>query len=442
MHRDLELELIRWKNAKEHMPLLLRGARQVGKSHLATSFAKAHFENVLVINFEKEEKYKQAFETLDPNAIINRLYLQSGHRVEPGKSLLFLDEIQECTAALKALRYFKEDMPDLHVIAAGSFLEFALNNEKMRMPVGRVESLFLKPLSFYEYLSALGLQHLREYLNQAALINGIEPVVHDELCEHLRNYFFTGGLPDVVNEYLSSRNLERVQAKQLSLVQSYRDDFGKYAGKTKHQYMQKILKEAPGFIGEKFTYSRIDPAIGSREIKNALGYLIEAGLLYKVNHTNASGLPLSALMSEKHFKIIFFDIGLANSTSQLSPELFLQKDLMLLNRGSQAEQFAGQELLAYRKPYMHSELFYWDRQKPNSSAEVDYVINVNERIIPIEIKAGKTGSLRSLQLFLNEKNYDLGVRLSMKPLEMNHRVLSIPLYMISEIPRLVGAISG
>ena len=442
MHRDLELELIRWKNAKEHMPLLLRGARQVGKSHLATSFAKAHFENVLVINFEKEEKYKQAFETLDPNAIINRLYLQSGHRVEPGKSLLFLDEIQECTAALKALRYFKEDMPDLHVIAAGSFLEFALNNEKMRMPVGRVESLFLKPLSFYEYLSALGLQHLREYLNQAALINGIEPVVHDELCEHLRNYFFTGGLPDVVNEYLSSRNLERVQAKQLSLVQSYRDDFVKYAVKTKHQYMQKILKEAPGFIGEKFTYSRIDPAIGSREIKNALGYLIEAGLLYKVNHTNASGLPLSALMSEKHFKIIFFDIGLANSTSQLSPELFLQKDLMLLNRGSQAEQFAGQELLAYRKPYMHSELFYWDRQKPNSSAEVDYVINVNERIIPIEIKAGKTGSLRSLQLFLNEKNYDLGVRLSMKPLEMNHRVLSIPLYMISEIPRLVGAISG
>ncbi len=441
MHRDLEFELIRWKNAKERIPLLLRGARQVGKSHLATSFAKRHFEEVLVINFEKEEKYKLAFETLEPSAILNRLYLQSGHRVVPGKSLLFLDEIQECTQALKALRYFKEEMPELHVIAAGSLLEFALNNEKMRMPVGRVESLFLKPLSFYEYLTALGLQHLREYLNQATLTTGIEPIVHDELCDHLRHYFFIGGLPDVVNEYISSRNLERVQAKQLNLVQSYRDDFGKYVGKTKHQYMQKILKEAPGFIGEKFTYSRIDPDIGSREIKDALGYLIEAGLLYKVNHTSASGLPLSALMNEKHFKIIFLDIGLANSASQLSAELFLQKDLMLLNRGLQAEQFAGQELLAYRKPYMHSELFYWDRQKPNSSAEVDYVINVNERIIPIEIKAGKTGSLRSLQLFLNEKNYDLGVRLSTKPLEMNHRVLSVPLYMISEVPRLVDALN-
>ena len=148
MHRDLETELIRWKNAKEHMPLLLRGARQVGKTHLATTFAREHFETVLVINFEKEEKYKLAFESLDPSEILNRLYLQSGQRIMPGKSLLFLDEIQECTQALKALRYFKEDMPELHVIAAGSLLEFALNNEKMRMPVGRVESLFLKPLSF------------------------------------------------------------------------------------------------------------------------------------------------------------------------------------------------------------------------------------------------------------------------------------------------------
>ena len=441
MQRDLENELIRWKNAEEHLPLLLRGARQVGKSYLATSFAQRYFEDLLIINFEKDEKYKLAFETLDPNEIINRLYLQSGKRVIPGKSLLFLDEIQECTQALKSLRYFKEEMPELHIIAAGSLLEFSLNNDNMRMPVGRVESLFLKPLSFYEYLTAQGLQHLREYLNQVTLETGIEPIVHAELCNHLRNYFLIGGMPDVVNEYISSKNLERVIAKQLNLLQSYRDDFGKYASKTKHKYMQKILKEAPGFIGQKFTYSRVDPEIGSREIKEALSYLIEAGLLYKVNHTNASGLPLNALINEKYFKIIFLDIGLVNSVSQINPELFLEKDLMLINRGLQAEQFAGQELLAYSKPYMLSELFYWDRQKPNSSAEVDYIINVNERVIPIEIKAGKTGSLRSLQLFLNEKNYSLGIRLSMKPLEISNRVFSIPLYMINEIPRLINYIA-
>ncbi|MBI5447897.1 MAG: ATP-binding protein [Gammaproteobacteria bacterium] len=439
MHRDLMVELIRWKNAKEHMPLLLRGARQVGKTHLAVTFGQTHFENMLIINFEKEEKYKLAFDTLNPKDILNRLYLQSGHSVQPGKSLLFLDEIQECTQALKSLRYFKEDMPELHVIAAGSLLEFTLNSENMRMPVGRVESLFVKPLSFYEYLSALGFQHLRQYLNEVTLKTPIEPTAHDELCEHLRNYFFIGGLPNVLNEYLSSHNLERVQIKQLNLAQTYRDDFGKYANKTKHQPMKTLLSAAPNLIGKKFIYSKVDPDIGSREIKIALNYLVEAGLLYKVHHTNASGLPLNALASEKHFKVIFLDIGLSNASSQLSPETFLQKDLLLLNRGIQTEQFSGQELLAYCKPYIQSELFYWDREKQNSSAEVDYVINVNDHIIPIEVKAGKTGSLRSLQIFLNEKNAQLGVRLSLKPLELHSRILSIPLYMIAEIPRLVMA---
>jgi predicted AAA+ superfamily ATPase len=438
MRRDLESELIRWKTAVKHIPLLIRGARQVGKTHLVTTFGQSHFENIFTINFEKEPAYKAVFDTLNPDEILNRLYLQSGKKLMPGKCLLFLDEIQECTEALKALRYFKEDKPEMHVIAAGSLLEFALNNENMRMPVGRVESLFLKPLSFAEYLSALGLQHLREYINQANLKTGIESVVHEELCKHLRNYFFTGGMPDVVNEYIESKDLERVRVAQLNLLQTYRDDFGKYAQKTKHENMQMVLKKAPALLGEKFSYSRINPDARAREIKEALGYLMDAGLIYKVHHTHASGLPLSALMNEKNFKILFLDIGLVNAASQLSPELFLQEDLLLLNRGLQAEQFSGQELLAYRKPYTQSELFYWDREKPSSTAEVDYVINVDDRIIPIEVKAGKTGSLRSLQLFLNEKKYDFGVRLSLKPLEFNNRVLSVPLYMISEISRLVS----
>lgn len=440
MNRLLLSELIRWKNREEHLPLLLRGARQVGKSYLVTTFAESHFENSLIINFEKEPKYKAAFEVLDPDEILSRLHLYSGKQLTPGKSLLFLDEIQECTEALKALRYFKEDKPELHVIATGSLLEFALNSEEIRMPVGRVESLFLKPLSFYEYLSAMGLQHLQDYLSEVNLKTGIDPVVHDTLCQQLRHYFFIGGLPDVVKTYVESKDLERVHVKQLGLVQTYHDDFGKYASKTKHKYMQKILKEAPGMIGNKFTYSRIDPEMKSREIKEALGYLVDAGLLYKVHHTAASGLPLSTLIHEKFFKVIFLDVGLANATSQLAPALFLQKDLLLLNRGIQAEQFAGQELLAYSKPYMQSELFYWDRQSPSSTAEVDYVINVNERILPIEVKAGKTGSLRSLQLFLTEKERDFGIRLSLKPLAFENRVLSIPLYMIAEIPRLVEGV--
>jgi len=437
MQRDLLNNLKAWKAAHEHAPLLVRGARQVGKSYLIKEFIKQDFSTSLTINFEKEEQYKLAFENLDPHMILNRLYLQSGTMLKGETSLLFLDEIQECPQALEALRYFKEEMPELHVVGAGSLLEFVINSDEISMPVGRVETLFLMPLSFYEYLTASGLNHLRTYLGEVDLTTGIDPIVHEKLCEQLQEYFFLGGMPAVVSEYLSTKNLERVQAKQLSLLQALRDDFGKYATKTKHRYMQQILKRAPGIIGERFYYSKIDPDMGSREIKEALGYLVDACLLHKINHTNASGLPLNSQLNEKIFKTIFLDIGLANSQSYLSHEILLQKDLMLLNRGMLAEQFVGQELLAHRSPYMESQLYYWDRESRSSSAEVDYVINVDDRIIPIEVKAGKTGSLRSLQLFLDEKSCAFGVRLSLKPLSFNNRVLSIPLYMIAELPRIV-----
>lgn len=437
MHRDLLVKLKDWKARSEHSPLLVRGARQVGKTHLISEFINQDFSNSLIINFEKDQKYKIAFETLDVKTIINRLYLQSGTMLEADKSLLFLDEIQECPQAIEALRYFKEDMPKLHVVAAGSLLEFVLNSEEIRMPVGRVETLFLRPLSFYEYLSAAGLEHLRTYLGEVDFVTGVDPAVHEILSDKLQEYFFLGGMPAVISEYLTTKNFEYVQARQMSLMQALRDDFGKYASKIKHHYMQKILKEAPGLIGERFYYSRIDPDMGAREIKEALGYLVNASLLHKVNQTNASGLPLNAQINEKMFKTIFLDIGLANSQSYLSPEVFLQKDVMLLNRGMQAEQFVGQELLAHRPPYSDDQLYYWSRESRGSSAEVDYIINVDDIIIPVEVKAGKTGSLKSLQIFLNEKSSEFGVRLSLKPLSFKDRVLSIPLYMIAELPRIV-----
>jgi len=437
MERDMLSELIAWKDTDDRSPLLIRGARQVGKTYLVKSFGEIYFEDTLAINFEKDDKFKAAFATLDPKEIINRLYLQSSKMLVPGKCLLFLDEIQECTRALQALRYFKEDMPELHVIATGSLLEFALSNESIRMPLGRVESLFLRPLSFQEFLTATQSQHLREYLANVDFQKGIDDIVHEKLCESLRNYYFTGGMPAIVNEYITSNNLERVQTKQRSLIQTFKDDFGKYASKANHVYMQKILQEAPSLMSRNFQYSKIDPDMGSREIKKALNFLLEAGLLFKVTHTSAVGLPLGATANDKKFKLLYLDIGMVNSLSNLLPEIFVQKDLMLLNRGIQSEQFVGQELLCYNPPYMSMPLYYWDRSKPSSTAEVDYVINVNDLIIPIEVKSGRTGSLRSLQLFLNEKKCNFGIRLSLKPLSFKNRVLSIPLYMINEIPRIV-----
>ncbi len=210
--------------------------------------------------------------------------------------------------------------------------------------------------------------------------------------------------------------------------------------KAKHKYMQKLFERAPGLIGRHFQYSKIDPDMLSRDIKTALQYLIDAGILHRVYCTQASGLPLNGLVNEKKFKIIFLDIGLAKSSSYLDPRLMLSEDLMLLNQGALVEQFVGQELLAMSPPYLPGELYYWERSKKSSQAEIDYVINIDDTIIPIEVKAGKTGSLRALQFFLKEKKLKFGIRLSLQPLEFRHNVLSIPLYMIDQLPRLAREI--
>lgn len=246
MKRTLYADLLTWKSHPTHSPLLIRGARQVGKSHLVQTFGTNEFREILTINFEKEPRFESSFESFNPTDIINRLYLQTGKRVEPGKDLLFLDEIQECPNALAALRYFKEDLPELHVIATGSLLEFVLNDENLRMPVGRVDSLFLKPLSFSEFLSAIGSEQLNDYLETVTPDKGIEPFIHEELSQCLREYFFIGGMPAIIQEYLLTKNLQQVQLKQTSLMATLRQDFSKYATKANHRYMQKILEVSPG----------------------------------------------------------------------------------------------------------------------------------------------------------------------------------------------------
>lgn len=437
MKRDILKFLIDWMKDPIHPPLILRGARQVGKTYLVEAFAQQYFSDFLAINFESETEYKLCFDSLKPRDILNRIFLNSGKSITPGKTLLFLDEIQECPNAIKALRYFKEEMPELHVIAAGSLLEFALNDESISMPVGRAYYLYLKPLSFLEYLNVSSKPHLTDYLSTVTLTENIDPIVHNQLLKKLREYFVLGGMPAVIQEYLRTEDLSKVQIMQNSLMNLYRDDFGKYAPKVNHLYMRRILERAPGLIGEHFKYVKIDPEMGSRELKKALDYLVRAGLVNIVYHSNASGLPLNTFINEKNFKLLMLDIGLCNAMSLLSPQLLLEEDLLLINRGALAEQFVAQELLAYQPVYIENQLFYWDRAKGSSTAEVDYVINVDDKIIPIEVKSGKTGSLRSLQLFLNEKKRDFGIRLSLKPLSFKNRVLSIPLYMIHEIGRLV-----
>ena len=436
MKRDLERDLFNWKEQKDRMPLLLRGARQVGKSYVVEEFGKKAFKNIVTVNFEFRPELKQCFTTFDPIEIINKLRLLMGENIEAEKTLLFLDEIQECPNAIMALRYFKEKHARLAVIGAGSLMEFALNSSDFKMPVGRIQFIYLEPLSFGEFLTASGNELLRRHLLEIRLNSVFDDTIHQKLMDLLRIYLIVGGMPAVVKEYLENRNLLNCQRIQNSLLQAYRSDFGKYAKSSELKYLQKVFDEAPRLIGNRVKYSNIDPHSKSRDIKQALNLLKLAGIIYPVYATAASGLPLGAQANEMKFKLNFLDIGLMQNACGLQTELTVTNNFFQINSGAVTEQLIGQELRVYFDRYLKPSLFFWARDKKNSSAEVDYVAAVDSLIVPVEVKAGKTGTLKSLKLFIGEKKSLFGIRFSQEKLSLHDKVLTLPLYMAEQMKRL------
>jgi len=437
MKRNIEIDLLNWKKKKNRMPLLLRGARQVGKSYIVQKFGKEQFQQMAVLNFEQNPEYKVCFKTLVPQEIISAISLVQKIPVEAGKTLLFLDEIQECPQAILALRYFKEQMPELHVIAAGSLLEFILNDPEFRMPVGRVQFMYLHPLSFGEYLAATQNERLREYLHTVQVKDAINEAVHLQLLKLVREYFALGGMPAVIAEYLDSKNLLECQNLQTSLLTTYRRDFGKYAKRTPHELLETIFTKIPGLVGKWLKYSTIDSSLRSEVIKTALHKLSDAGIILPIYATSGVGLPLISHANKKKCKFLFLDIGLVKRSCNLDLELLFKEDLLLINDGMMAEQFVGQELLASTGIDEINGLFSWVREQHSSSAEIDFLIAIGSQIVPIEVKAGAIGTLRSLKIFLSEKKLPLGVRISECPLSLREGILSIPFYLIEELPRLV-----
>jgi predicted AAA+ superfamily ATPase len=437
VQRDLERDLLDWKDRKDRMPLLLRGARQVGKSYLVEAFGKKAFQNTVIVNFEYRPELKQCFMTLDPVEIINKLQLLTGEPISAERTLLFLDEIQECPNAIMALRYFKEKYDRLAVIGAGSLMEFALNSPDFKMPVGRIQFIYLEPLSFGEFLTASGNELLRCHLREMRLNGGWEDAIHQKLMDLMRIYLVVGGMPAVVKEYLENRNILDCQRVQNSLLQAYRSDFGKYAKSSEFKYLQKVFDEAPRLVGNRIKYSNVDPQSKSRDIKQALNLLKLAGILYPVYATAASGLPLGAQADEMKFKLTFLDVGLMQNACGLQAELTLTNNFFQINAGALMEQLIGQELRAYFDSYLKRALFFWARDKKNSSAEVDYVVAIDSFVLPVEVKAGKTGTLKSLKLFIEEKKSPFGVRFSQEKLSLHDKVLTLPLYMAEQMKRLV-----
>jgi len=427
MKRSAYNHLKTWTNLKDRRPILLRGARQVGKSHLVRQLAE-NFDQFLELNFEEKPNAKIIFEgPLTPSEIIPKIEGLLNKKIEPGRTLLFFDEIQDCPHAITALRYFYEKMPELHVIAAGSLLDFEL--DKIGVPVGRVEFLFINPLSFDEFCVALGEDVL---LEQKYQFSKISDVAHQRLLELIRIYSLVGGMPAVVESYRVTRSFIECQRIQNVILNTYRQDFSKYAKKQQIQHIEKVFDAVPRLLGQKLKYSHISSEAKSQTINDALALLCKARVVFKNFHSAANGVPLGSEVNFQHFKCVFIDIGLALRMLGIDlPQLVTLSTIELINKGAIAEQFVGQEILANMPPTESPQLYHWHREARTSNAEVDYVIQHQSRVLPIEVKAGATGRLKSLNQFLLEKpQHKLGLRIHSGPIEEHGKILSLPFYLL------------
>lgn len=404
MYRYIQEEIKRWVVAKRRKPLVVRGARQVGKTWLIERVGAESFETLVKIDLEKRRDLHRYFgDNLDPQGIVRSLELDCGKRIVPGKTLLFFDEIQACPRAIMSLRYFYEQMPQLHVIAAGSLLEFAL--DKISVPVGRVQYLPVFPMTFREYLLAIGNEVAAELA--AKHPSEVDENSQRQLLKELKNYLFIGGMPECVKAYCETRSMVEAFRVQNEIIGSYREDFAKYTPQVDYACLDTVLLNVARQVGERIKYTRLDDGRTGPTNRRAFDLLCKARVVHKIASCDPSGLPLGASANEKRFKAAMLDIGLLQSLCQVPAELELREDNLLdIYRGKLAEQFVAQELVAGHS----SELFHWSREARGSNAEVDYLVVSNGKIVPVEVKSGSGGSLRSLHLMLETyKNCPEGV---------------------------------
>lgn len=430
MKRIISYYLQQWKADPQRKPLILRGARQVGKTHSVRALGKT-FDHFVEVNFEKQNEIKSLFEgDLDPEKIIRDLSLLTQKKIIPQKTLLFLDEIQEMPRAITALRYFYEKLPSLHVIAAGSLVDFAIDH--VGVPVGRVSFLYLHPMSFFEYLIALGENTLAEEILTHEIEETLSDPVHQKLLRLLGEYLAIGGMPEVVKNWVEKKNMETCVDIQRLLVEAYRQDFQKYSKNYQLKYVNLIFNNLPRLVGKNIKYTHFSTEYRKRELEPCLELLIKANIAHKITNTSGNSMPLGALSNPEKFKLIFLDIALAQAMLGLDvKEWFLNPESVLVNQGSMVESYVGQELLAYNGSTYSPELYYWQKESRGSHAEVDYLISKDNRIIPIEVKSGEGRSLKSLRLFLElYPGSPFGMRFSVHNYSQTERVFSYPLYAV------------
>jgi predicted AAA+ superfamily ATPase len=438
MNRSVFKEFILWKESADRKVLLIRGARQVGKTYLIRQLGK-EFPDYLEINLEQNTKVHQVFEqTQDPKQICQLLSAYFGQRIIPGKTLLFLDEVQSCIPAIQSLRYFYEQLPELHVIAAGSLLEFALS-EIPAFGVGRIRQIFMYPMSFDEYLEALDFQELNDAKRKASPENPLAGILHARLLEHLRTFLVIGGMPEVVANYLKTKDYLSCQQTQNDLILSLESDFARYKKRSPVLVLREVFRSVVNQAGSKFVFTKAGQNLSVAKVQEAFELLRMAQLVFPIYHTSASGIPLGTGINHKRFKALLMDTGLQLRLSSLElSDFLLSQGEELINRGAIAELFAGLEIIKYRSPYEPPDLYYWHREARNSSAEVDYIMQKGRQVLPIEVKSGSTGKMQSLYLFLKEKQLKQGIRISTENFSRYPPIDVYPLYALENLVRQTG----
>lgn len=451
--RIIDTYLSEWAARKSHKPVLLRGARQVGKS-TAVRHLGEQFESYVEINFEKQPEYKVLFQSnLDVTRIVPQMAAMSGKPINAGKTLLFLDEIQTCPEAIMSLRFFKEDLPGLHVIAAGSLLEFALE-ELPTFGVGRIHSMFMFPMTFDEFLRANGEHLLMEARNQSSSATPLPTPLHEKLVGLFRVYMLLGGMPEVVAKWIETRDFLQCQEIQDDIIVSYEDDFPKYRKKVDPVLLRQTMRSAAVQMTQKFTYSQVGGGYKTEEIKKAVELLILAGIFVPVTRTDANGLPLGSEADKAYRKILLLDTGLMlrllnmtmGDVTQITSQILTANATELVNKGPMAELIVGLEMLRYRSPNIRHELFYWTRLSKSSQAEIDYVTEHIQGVLPVEVKVGTQGGMKSLWMFMQDKKLSNAVRCSLENFGcfdnkdddngIVRHVCICPLYAISMMPAL------
>ena len=439
--RSIDKYLSDWKDEKNHKPLLLRGARQVGKSSAIRQLGKT-FKHFIEVNFERDKEIKSVFiGNLKPKEITSRLSLFYGVPIIPGETLLFLDEIQACSEAIHSLWFFYEDNPELHVVAAGSLLEFALK-KMTSFGVGRVRSLFMYPMSFDEFLVATGNTGWIEAKRSASPDNPVFNALHEKLVEAFRNYLMVGGMPEAVSDWVETGDYLKCQQVQDDIILAYEDDFSKYEEKANPILLRQTLRSVALQIGNKFVFSQVQGNYRSEKVKAALDLLQDAGLIRAAVHTAANGVPLGAEINEKFVKYMFLDSGLllrllglenTGGQSEIAKLILIGSTRDLVNKGHITEMVAGLELLKYNTPAQRHDLYYWQNLSRGAQAEVDYVIVKDMRVVPLEVKAGTSGSMKSMYQFMSDKHLEYGIRTSLENFGKLDKVDIIPLYALSNI---------